>query len=94
MAIASPFELANIDGTNGTVLQGVSASETFGYDLSSIGDINNDGRDDFVIGDDVNNRAYVIFGNANGIPNNLNINALGPNGYRIIGPVGGDLGKW
>ncbi|ELR98594.1 integrin alpha, partial [Gloeocapsa sp. PCC 73106] len=93
MTIASPFELANIDGTNGTVIQGVSGSSSFAYDVSSIGDINRDGIDDFVIGEEENNRAYVIFGNANGIPNNLNVNALGRNGYRIIGPVDSDLGE-
>ncbi|ELR98596.1 FG-GAP repeat protein [Gloeocapsa sp. PCC 73106] len=88
MTIVSPFELANIDGINGTVVQGVSAASIFADDLSNIGDINSDGIDDFVIAEENNNRAYVILGNANGIPNNLNVNALNPNGYRIIGPSG------
>ncbi|ELR99318.1 hypothetical protein [Gloeocapsa sp. PCC 73106] len=88
MAIASPFELADINGTNGTVIQGVSGSSNFALDVSGVGDINRDGRDDFVLTEKSLSRAYVFFGNANGIPNNLNVNALGANGYRIIGPSG------
>lgn len=47
---SSTLELSSLDGSNGFVINGVSASDWSGYAVSSAGDFNKDGYDDIVIG--------------------------------------------
>ncbi|MGJ8662681.1 MAG: integrin alpha, partial [Marinicella sp.] len=89
-----PFNLNTVDGSNGFVLNGIVDFEGFATAVSFGGDLNGDGIDDLVIG---NNRAspggvssagavYVIFGNddENGFPNPFNSDTFnGLNGYLI-----------
>jgi len=44
------FNLSDINGTNGFVINGVAVSDRSGYSVSSAGDINGDGFDDLLIG--------------------------------------------
>ena len=66
------LELANLNGNNGFVLNGIDTSDLSGWSASSAGDINSDGFDDILIGailaDSNGNRdagaTYVVFGRA------------------------------
>lgn len=92
----SVFNLSEINGTNGIVINGTDSDDYLGTSVSNIGDINNDGIDDVVIGAPLANatnglssgKSYVIFGNQNGFNIPQNINELdGTNGFTLIGNV-------
>ncbi len=101
---ATTIELSDLlasnggDGTEGTVFNGVAASDIAGNSASSAGDINGDGFDDLIIGapgaDPVGNNdgsVYIIFGQAGGFPAEFDLSTLnGTNGFRIDALVSGD----
>ena len=66
------FDLANLNGNNGFVVEGVTNKIT----ISSAGDVNNDGFDDLLIGEPDNDAGtvYTIFGSSNFVNNFNNIN--------------------
>jgi Ca2+-binding RTX toxin-like protein len=97
---AAVVELATLDGTEGFQLNGEGGGDLAGFSVSSAGDINGDGYDDFIVGakyadtSGVNNTgaAYLVFGSAGGFPANLELSSLdGTNGFRLSGAVFWDL---
>ena len=78
---------------NGFSITDGDALSRLGTSVSSAGDINGDGIDDFIIGAprgrDITPDAgssYVVFGNANGFNSTLDLTTLdGSNGFRLIG---------
>jgi hypothetical protein len=97
-SFGASFDLAGLDGTNGFRLDGVSPTlRTF---VSSAGDIDGDGIDDVIIGqqhanfDGLTNSgaAYVVFGAASFGPS-LDLTALdGNNGFRFAGVTDNEVG--
>ena len=88
------FPLFGLDGNNGFVINGIDASDSSGFSISSAGDINADGIDDLIIGAyraDPNGNtdageSYVVFGNDTGFNSSLNLSSLdGTNGFVING---------
>ncbi|MEM7553776.1 MAG: FG-GAP-like repeat-containing protein [Cyanobacteria bacterium P01_A01_bin.84] len=89
--------LSSINGSNGFVVRGNDSSDRLGYSVSSIGDINDDGIDDIIIGipggDEGNEQSdvgesYVVFGGSgiggeNGIVNITNLD--GSKGFILKG---------
>ena len=69
-AFEATFELSDLDGSDGFVIEGINDSDFSGGSVSSAGDINGDGIDDLIIGareadPNGNNNAgqsYVVFG--------------------------------
>jgi hypothetical protein len=63
---ASPFNLTNLNGSNGFTVPGAAAGSNLGYSVSTAGDVNGDGVGDLVLGAyGVNanvGASYVIFG--------------------------------
>ena len=53
-------DLSNFLPSQGLVITGPEADENFGQAIQGLGDFNNDGKNDIVIG--ANNGAYVLFG--------------------------------
>ena len=95
------FDLSQLDGTNGFVLNGVDAQDASGHRVSSAGDVNGDGYDDMVIaaedadplGTGETGAAYVVFGSANGYEAVVKLSQLdGSNGFVIAGGKGFGIG--
>jgi len=84
------LELSDLDGSNGFVINGVSAGDESGTAVSAAGDINGDGISDLIIGapyaTNSAGTSYVVFGSDQGLPNPLNLSNLdGSNGFVING---------
>ncbi|ODG98676.1 hypothetical protein A4S05_07840 [Nostoc sp. KVJ20] len=93
------FNLSDLDGSNGFVINGIDAGDYSGISVSSAGDINGDGFDDLIIGApsaDLNGQysageSYVVFGSGSGFGASLNLSDLdGSNGFVINGIDAGD----
>jgi hypothetical protein len=92
--------LSGLDGTRGFALNGEAAGDSSGYSVSYAGDINDDGKDDLVIGAPSaspsgagSGNSYVLFGNTN--PNggfsDLFLSGLnGTRGFALNGEAAGD----
>jgi Ca2+-binding RTX toxin-like protein len=92
---AADINLSNLNGTNGSRINGIAGGDQSGYSVSSAGDVNGDGIDDLIIGARLANsssgQSYVVFGRNTGFAANINLSRLnGNNGFRINGIVGGD----
>lgn len=69
-SLASPFELSTLNGINGVIFNGISASDLAGLSVGGFGDFNDDGISDILIGAigaDPNGNTdagsvYVVFG--------------------------------
>lgn len=97
------FDLSTLNGSNGFVLKGGSASDYSGYSVSSAGDINGDGYDDMIVGaffadPDGNTDAgetYVVFGTGAGFPASIDLSTLdGSNGFALAGVDALDSSGW
>ena len=99
------FLLDSLDGTDGIIIQGLGNSDEFGLPgtLTLIGDVNDDGIDDFAVSSEKNDAggtdagaAYVIFGSNTPYPNSFDLTGLdGTNGFSIQGAANSDrLGNW
>ncbi len=67
MAFPAQFNLADLDGSNGFVLNGIDELILFSLSVSSAGDVNGDGFNDVIIGAPVyrgqaSGKSYVVFG--------------------------------
>ncbi|MEH2286984.1 hypothetical protein [Nostoc sp.] len=69
-SFGAQFNVSNLNGTNGFVINGINSGDGSGSSVSSVGDFNGDGLDDLIIaaggvwGDGIpSGRSYVVFGN-------------------------------
>ena len=87
------IELSDIEsGIGGFVINGVSAGDESGFNVSSAGDVNGDGFEDLIVGarlDDPNGidsgASFVVFGKTDGIAVELSDVAAGVGGFVING---------
>ncbi len=92
------IDLKTLEPTGGFEIEGDIPTEGFGESVDPIGDINDDGIDDLLIGAPElfgamqTGRAYVVFGRDNGFPAFWQSDDLdGTNGFVIDGEEGDDL---
>ena len=98
MAFPAQFNLADLNGENGFVLNGIDRADFSGRSLSGAGDINGDGFDDLIIGaqeadpnGSYSGESYVVFGSDAGFEAALNLSELdGSNGFVLGGIDAGD----
>lgn len=88
------FNLVDLNGENGFIINGIAPSDSSGASVSGAGDINGDGIDDLIIGapgaDPAGNTlagsSYVVFGTVSGFTSPFNLSSLnGTNGFVING---------
>ena len=93
MAFPAQFDLAELNGSNGFVLNGINEGDRSGRSVSDAGDVNGDGFDDFIIGapdadpnGDISGESYVVFGSGIGFDATVELSSLdGSNGFTING---------
>ena len=72
----------SLNGDNGFILEGIEIYRG----IISAGDFNGDGLDDIIIGDDFDNKAYVVFGQREVLTPRLDLTTLdGNNGFILEG---------
>ncbi len=86
----SQFDLNNLNGANGFIVNGEPGKGMLGYSVNGAGDFNNDGFADIIIGAPNTNgftgKSYVIFGTNKTLPTNIYVEDLdGSNGFTING---------
>ena len=101
---ASNIDLSALNGTNGFALNGVATEDRSGRQVSSAGDVNDDGIDDFLIsaiwadpnGNSKAGATYLIFGStALGSSANFDLSDLdGSNGFSLFGENVEDWAGW
>ena len=90
--IGAPVPSELLNGFNGFRMNGL-AEEALGGSVSGLGDVNNDGLDDFILGadrasssDQFSGRSYVLFGRSGGFGAVFDLAGLdGATGFRIEG---------
>ncbi|WP_413171702.1 integrin alpha [Anabaena azotica] len=89
----SALNLSDLNGSNGFIINGITAFDNFGRSVSSAGDVNGDGFDDLIIGalgadpnGSISGQSYVVFGKSGGFTSSFNLSDLnGSNGFAING---------
>ena len=96
MQFPNPFNLSDLNGSNGFVLNGIDSGDRSGISVSSAGDVNGDGIDDLIIGADSadpnlsnSGESYVVFGSTAGFGASFELSSLssgnGSNGFVLNG---------
>ena len=97
--IGPSFDLDNIDGQAGFVIQGAAQSDRSGDSVAGLGDINGDGLDDIVVGATLADQpgranagaAIVVLGQSTGFSAAVNAATLdGADGFLILGAEASD----
>ncbi len=78
------FFLGDLDGTSGLVIHGALPDEASGYSVSGVGDINDDGIDDMLVG--TGNRYPCFWGTVAGHPGNTYV-VFGAESLGADGPI-------
>ena len=71
MAFTTETNLADLDGSNGSVVHGISEGDRAGRSVSGAGDVNGDGFEDLIIGapaagNQYEGASYIVFGSSGG----------------------------
>ncbi|WP_206604248.1 HYR domain-containing protein [Aquimarina sediminis] len=96
---SADFKLSTLDGTNGFTIVGASNYENAGYDIDTVGDINNDSFTDIALttagSGGGSGKCYILYGTRSGFPALLRVDEInGVNGFTITGNVmTGEIGR-
>jgi hypothetical protein len=100
---SSSINLANLNGSNGFTINGIAPFDNSGWSVSGLGDFNDDGIDDIIIGAKkaTNNagQAYVIYGSKQGFGSTFELSIFdtpeydGEKGFIIDGLENSNLGQ-
>ncbi len=74
------FSPASLNGSNGFIINGLTANDRLGNSVSEVGDVNNDGSIDFIVGAPKSTTlreeagsAYLVYGKSGGFDASLNL---------------------
>ncbi|MBL28017.1 MAG: hypothetical protein CMM50_10775, partial [Rhodospirillaceae bacterium] len=82
----SNVDLGTLSGGNGFTALGAAAGDESGFSVSGIGDVNDDGIQDLIVGAPYGAEAYVLFGTTSGFASSIDLSALsGADGFTITG---------
>lgn len=80
------FDLSELNGKTGFVLNGINENDFAGNDVSGAGDVNGDGFDDLIINASGAGQSYVVFGSDREFEVSLDLSSLdGSNGFTLNG---------
>ena len=89
--VGAALDLAGLDSSVGSRFDGGAAGDNSGFAIAAVGDVNGDGFADFIIGapkyDANDGRAYLVFGNGQGLPDTVDLSSANPN-VVVLGGVG------
>ncbi len=98
----STLTLSNLNGTNGFTINGIAPFDNTGSSVSALGDFNNDGVDDIIIGainaTNSSGQGYVIYGSKTGFDPTFELSSFdtpnydGKKGFIIDGVENSNLG--
>ena len=97
------LDVANLNGNNGFTINGISALDNSGWSVSGLGDFNDDGIDDIILGakkaTDNAGQGYVIYGSKQGFGATFELSTFdtpeydGEKGFIIDGAENSNLGQ-
>ena len=94
-AFAASVDISQLDGSDGFKVSRPTPAnpDGFGGAVTGVGDINNDGVDDFAISASLDGpgKVYVVYGVGEGFPADFNVANLDGNGFVIAGVNPGDF---
>ncbi|MFN4017796.1 MAG: M10 family metallopeptidase C-terminal domain-containing protein [Reyranella sp.] len=98
MPQSASIPLSSLDGINGFTLSGGPGSHVFGQSVASAGDVNGDGIDDLIVGDERadagaydTGASYIVFGKTSGFAAHIDLSKLnGINGFKLSGAAAND----
>lgn len=99
--LGANIDLGDLTAAQGFRIEGLAFNDSLGSSVSSLGDVNGDGFDDFILGAYQGNAgvadggsAYVIFGQAGGFSGGIDLATLdGSNGFAIGATGASQLGR-
>lgn len=86
----STFELSDLNGENGLIINGENDGDWLGAYLAHIGDVNDDGINDILVSAPgaEGGKAYVIYGNSQGYSSPFDLSSLNGNNGFVINNTG------
>jgi glycosylphosphatidylinositol phospholipase D len=83
------FELSSLNGSNGFVMNGVTAGDLSGISSKGSGDVNGDGFADLLIGAIWAGQSYLVYGSGAGFPATMELGTLLPLSLEVTGTCPG-----
>ena len=90
-SVQATYSLADLDGTDGFVLEGIDAYDYAGFSVNTAGDVNGDGYADILVGANGAGETYVVFGKSESFGASVDLGSLdGNDGFVLEGIDAGD----
>lgn len=82
--LPNPLDLSTLDGGDGYIINGIIPGGRLGWDVNEAGDVNNDGRADFMMSAPLAGYTYLIYGKAGGYGPTFDLSQMNANTGLVI----------